>query len=352
MNHAKLHSLYESIKDVVQRAKYNAFTAVNFSMVLAYWDTGRLIVEDEQAGKRRATYGKAVIKELSLKLTNDFGPGFGEQALRNYRQFFLLFPICASLRRELTWTHYRLIIRVSNANARTYYLQEAAAQQWNVRTLERHIHSFYYERLLRSRDKKVLEEEMAAPPMQPEDILKDPLVLEFLDLPPNINYKEKDMEKAIISHIQKFMLELGKGFAFVGRQQHVRTENSDFFIDLVFYNCLLKCYVLIDLKMGTLTHQDIGQMDMYVRMYEDQRRAPDDNPTIGIVLCSDKDKAVVKYSVLQENQQIFATRYMLYLPTEDELQQLVENDRNILEEAAATYWRAGQTLGEFMSSNI
>jgi predicted nuclease of restriction endonuclease-like (RecB) superfamily len=350
MNQLAPHSLYESIKEVVQRAKNTAYTAVNFSMVLAYWDTGRLIIENEQAGKRRATYGKAIIKELSIKLTNDFGPGFGEQALRNYRQFFLLFPIRASLRRELTWTHYRLIIRVSNANARNYYLEEASSQQWNVRALERQINSFYYERLLSSPDKKVVEQEMAAIPMQPEEILKDPLVLEFLNLPPNINYKEKDFEKAIISHIQNFMLELGKGFAFVGRQQHVRTENSDFFIDLVFYNCLLKCYVLIDLKMGTLTHQDIGQMDMYVRMYEDLKRAPDDNPTIGIVLCSDKDRAVVKYSVLQENQQIFATRYMLYLPTEDELQQLVENDRNILEEAAAMYWRTGQALGDFAPS--
>jgi hypothetical protein len=174
--------------------------------------------------------------------------------------------------------------------------------------------------------------------MQPRDILKDPLVLEFLGLPSGINYKEKDLEKAIISHIQHFMLELGKGFAFVGRQQHIRTENSDFFIDLVFYNILLKCYVLIDMKMGALTHQDIGQMDMYVRMYETFKKAPDDNPTIGIILCSEKDQAVAKFSVLQENKQLFATKYMLYLPTEKELQELVETDRNILEEAAATYY--------------
>jgi len=179
--------------------------------------------------------------------------------------------------------------------------------------------------------------EMIAPPMQPRDILKDPLVLEFLDLPSHLDCKEKDMEKAIIGHLQHFMLELGKGFAFVGRQQYIRTENSDFFIDLVFYNCLLKCYVLIDIKMGALTHQDIGQMDMYVRMYETFKKAPDDNPTIGIILCSEKDQAVVKFSVLQENRQLFATRYMLYLPTEEELQQLIETDRNILEEELATY---------------
>ncbi len=240
----------------------------------------------------------------------------------------------------MTWTHYKSLIRVPQAKARNYYQQEAATQQWNTRTLERHIHSFYYERLLSSRDKDAIQQEMTAPPMQPQDILKDPLVLEFLGLPSNINYTEKELEKAIISHIQHFMLELGKGFAFVGRQQNIRTENSDFFIDLVFYNYLLKCYVLIDLKMGVLTHQDIGQMEMYVRMYEDLKRAPDDNPTIGIVLCSEKDRAVVKYSVLQENQQLFATKYLLYLPTEEELIQLVETDRNILEEAAATYHRS------------
>jgi len=173
--------------------------------------------------------------------------------------------------------------------------------------------------------------------MQAQEILKDPLVLEFLNLPANLSYKEKDLERAIISHIQHFMLELGKGFAFIGRQQHIRTDDADFFIDLVFYNYLLKCFVLIDLKMDKLTHQDIGQMDMYVRMYEDLKKAPDDNPTIGIVLCSEKDNAVVKYSILQENRQLFAAKYMLYLPTEEELRQLVETDRNILEEAAATY---------------
>jgi predicted nuclease of restriction endonuclease-like (RecB) superfamily len=237
------HSLYESIKDVVQNARTNAYKAVNFSMVLAYWETGRLIVEHEQAGKRRAAYGKAVIKELSIKLSVEFGPGFSEQGLRNYRQFFLAFPIRSTLWSELTWSHYKLLIRVVNINARNYYLQEAASQQWKVRTLERHIHSFYYERLLSSPDKKSIQQEIVVLPMQPEDILKDPLVLEFLKLPPNINYKEKDLEKAILSHLQNFMLEMGKGFAFVGRQQHVRTENSDFFIDLVFYNYVLKCHV-------------------------------------------------------------------------------------------------------------
>jgi predicted nuclease of restriction endonuclease-like (RecB) superfamily len=330
-------SPYESIKDVLHQARNRAYYATNSSMVLAYWNTGRLIVENEQAGQRKAAYGKAVIKELSVRLTGDFGPGFSEQGLRNYRQFYLLFPIRSTLRSELTWSHYKLIIRVSNPDARNYYRTEAAAQQWKIRTLERHIHTFYYERLLKSPDKNALTQEMAAPPMQPRDILKDPLVLEFLDLPSNIDYKEKDLEKAIISHIQHFMLELGKGFAFVGRQQYIRTENSDFYIDLVFYNCLLKCYVLIDLKMGALTHQDIGQMDMYVRMYETFRKAPDDNPTIGIILCSEKDQAVAKFSVLQENRQLFATKYLLYLPTEEELQHLVETDRNILEEAIATY---------------
>jgi predicted nuclease of restriction endonuclease-like (RecB) superfamily len=330
-------ALYESIIEILHKARTNACQVINFSMVQAYWETGRLIVENEQAGNRRASYGKAVIKELSKKLTKEFGPGFGEQALRNYRQFFLTFPIRASLRRELTWTHYRLLIRVLKPEKRNWYLEEAATQQWKVRTLERNINSFYYDRLLSSPDKKSIRQEMAAPPMQPREILKDPLVLEFLDLPTNINYKEKDLEKAIIGHIQHFMLELGKGFAFIGRQQHVRTDDTDFFIDLVFYNYLLKCFVLIDLKMDKLTHQDIGQMDMYVRMYEDLKRGPGDNPTIGIILCSEKDKAIVKYSVLQENRQLFATMYILFMPTEEELKQLVETDRNILEEVAANY---------------
>jgi predicted nuclease of restriction endonuclease-like (RecB) superfamily len=337
MNQPVPLSLYESVKEVLQQARNNTYRAVNFSMVQAYWETGRLIVEDEQAGKRRASYGKAVIKELSLKLTRDFGPGFGEPALRRYRQFFLAFPIRATVWHDLTWSHYRLIIKVLNINARNYYVKEAATQQWKVRTLERHINSFYYERLLSSQDKNSLQKEMEAPSMQAQDILKDPLVLEFLNLPTGINYKEKDLEKAIISHIQHFMLELGKGFAFIGRQQHIRTDNTDFFIDLVFYNYLLKCFVLIDLKMDKLTHQDIGQMDMYIRMYEDLKKGPEDNPTIGIILCSEKDNAVAKYSILQENRQLFATKYMLYLPTEEELRHLVETDRNILEEAASFY---------------
>jgi len=221
MNPSVPQSLYDSIKEVLQQTRNNAYRAVNSSMLLAYWESGRLIVEDEQAGKRRASYGKAVIKELSQKLTGDFGPGFSEPALRSYRQFFLTFPIRSALRSELTWTHYRLIIRVISADARNYYIKEAAAQQWKVRTLERHINSFYYERLLSSQDKKSIQKEMTAPPMQAQDILKDPLVLEFLNLPTNINYKEKDLERAIISHIQHFMLELGKGFAFIGRQQHI-----------------------------------------------------------------------------------------------------------------------------------
>ena len=337
--------LYESIRDIILNARNNACKAVNFAMVQAYWETGRLIVEDEQEGRRKAAYGKALLKKLSERLIEDLGPGFSESGLRNYRQFFLLFPIRSTLRSELSWTHYKSLIRVTNVKARNYYLQETATQQWKTRTLERHIHTFYYERLLSSRDKEAVIQEIIAPPLEPKDILKDPLVLEFLGLPSNINYLERDLEKAILSHIQHFMLELGKGFAFVGRQQNIRTENSDFFIDLVFYNYLLKCYVLIDMKMGGLTHQDIGQMDMYVRMYEALKRAPDDNPTIGIVLCSEKDRAVVKYSVLQENKQLFAAKYLLYMPTEEELQGLIQNDRIILEEATATYYRSWPAHG-------
>ncbi|MEK6698204.1 MAG: PDDEXK nuclease domain-containing protein [Nitrospirota bacterium] len=351
------HKFYESVAEVLRVARSNVYRAVNFAMVEAYWHVGRMIVEEEQQGKERAEYGAFLIKNLSINLTEEFGKGFTEPNLWNFRQFYLCFPnwhtLCAeskadkkdsdgascpeilyALRRELTWTHYRLLMRVEKPEARAWYLNEAADQNWSTRTLERQINSLYYERLHMSRDKKPVIKEMQqktahlAP--EPRDFIKDPYVLEFLGLKDNPDFRESDLEQAIIGKLQAFMLELGKGFAFVARQQRISTETKDFFIDLVFYNYLLKCFVLIDLKTGELAHQDIGQMDMYVRLYEDKYKSPDDNPTIGIILCTDKDETVVKYSVLKENKQLFASKYKLYLPSEQELIDEIEREKAMI----------------------
>lgn len=325
---------YRNISEILQTARQNAYRAVNFVMVEAYWNIGRLIIEEEQQGKQRADYGTHLIRNLSVKLNADFGKGFSEQSLWNMRLFYLKFPILSALRRELTWTHYKMLLRVENKNALSYYIQEAAEQNWSVRALERQINSLYYERLLMSRKKtqvvKEMKEKTAPLAPAPQDFIKDPYVLEFLGMPDVTQFRESDLEQAIIGKLREFILELGKGFAFVARQQRISTETSEFYIDLVFYNYLLKCFVLIDLKTGKLKHQDIGQMDMYVRLYEDKVKGADDNPTIGIILCTEKDHTVVKYSVLNENRRLFASKYKLYLPTEEELAREVEREKALL----------------------
>ena len=268
--------LVDDIRQILQDARQKTYTAINFAMVEAYWNIGRRIVEEEQHGKERADYGARLIKELAQKLTSEFGSGFSLANLKNFRQFYLTFPDFEksyTLRSQLTWSHYRLIMRVSNPKAREYYISEAASQNWSVRALERQINSLYHERLLMSRDKTPVVEEMqektSALAPTPRDFIKDPYVLEFLGMPNNPHFRESELEQAIIEKLREFILELGKGFAFVARQQRISTDTSEFFIDLVFYNYILKCFVLIDLKTGKLTHQDIGQMDMYVRLYED-----------------------------------------------------------------------------------
>ena len=352
---------YQSIADIIAQARRQSYRAVNSAMVEAYWQIGRMIVEEEQQGKERAEYGAFLIKNLAARLKKEFGRGFSEQSLWNFRQFYLCFPILSAPRRELeeplanandkeqfasdeailyalcrelTWTHYRLLIRVQNPKARAYYLKEAAEQNWSSRALERQINSFYYERLLASREKEPVIDEMrqqTAPLVdRPEDFIKDPYVLEFLNLADRASFHERELEQAIIDKLQAFMLELGKGFAFVARQQQIRTETKHFFIDLVFYNFILKCFVLLDLKTGELTHQDIGQMDMYVRLYEDKFKRADDNPTIGIILCTEKDETVVKYSVLEENKQLFAAEYQFYLPTEEELIEEIQREKRLI----------------------
>jgi predicted nuclease of restriction endonuclease-like (RecB) superfamily len=324
-------SLHSSIRSIIAEARSKVYRSINTVLVSAYWEIGRLIVEDEQKGKRRAEYGKAVLKELAEKLTAEFGKGFDESNLRYMRLFFMAFPIRDALRHELSWTHYRVLIRVENLKAREYYLNEAAAQNWSSRALERQINSLYYDRLLASKEKAPVEKEgkqkAGELAKQPQDFIRDPVVLEFLGLQSKASYRESDLESALITHLQVFLLELGNGFAFVARQQHIRTETADFFIDLVFYHFQLRCFILIDLKAGALSHQDVGQMDMYVRMYDDLKRQKGDNPTIGLILCTDKDTTIVKYSVLNEGKRLFASRYRLYLPSEKELKALIEQDR-------------------------
>jgi predicted nuclease of restriction endonuclease-like (RecB) superfamily len=333
-----METLYESIKSVLETARQQTVRAVNATMVNAYWQIGRLIVEDEQQGQTRAQYGTQQLKDLAERLTTEFGKGFDERELRRIRQFYLTFPIRDALRPELPWTHYRLLMRVESEAARNWYIAEAVAQNWSSRALDRQISSLYYDRLLATREadradiRHEADEKTRPLALQPKDILKDPYILEFLDLKPDWKLYEKDLEQSLIDNLQKFMLELGKGFAFVARQQRISTESKHFFVDLVFYNYVLKCFVLVDLKTSELTHQDIGQMDMYVRLYEDLHKQPGDNPTIGLILSTEKDETIVKYSVLNGSEQLFASRYKLLLPTETELKAELERGRFLIEQ--------------------
>ena len=312
--------LFLSVKELIIQSRTRAYRMVNSVLLETYWHIGKLIVEDEQQGKQRAEYGKAVLKNLAKQLIVEFGKGFDERNLNNMRAYYKTFPIWNAMRTELSWTHYRLICRLDAEEKRQYYLTESIANNWNSRMLQRQINSLAFERVLQH-PKSIVEK----PTIQ--SLIKDPYIFEFLGLPADTHNTEHSIETAIINHIQHFLLEFGKGFAFVARQQHIVTDASDFFIDLVFYNYLLKCFVIIDLKTGTLAHQDIGQIDMYVRMYDDVKRSADDNPTIGILLCSEKDETIVKYSVLNDKNNLFASKYLLYLPKEEELKQLIEEDR-------------------------
>ena len=324
------HKLLVDIRQIIEQARQRVYQTVNSEMVQAYWHIGRLIVEDEQQGQQRAAYGKQQLQQLSEHLTREFGKGFDASNLRNMRSFYLCFPNRDALRHKLSWTHYRLLIRVENPKAREWYLQEAMDQSWSARALERQIGVLYYERLLSSQDRAAVEQEAKANTTElrarPEDYLRDPYVLDFLNLPSQ-TFLESELEQGLIDNLQQFLLELGKGFAFVARQQRISTDDQDFYIDLVFYNFKLKCFLLIDLKLGKLTHQDVGQMDSYVRIYDRHKKGEDDNPTIGLILCSQKSETIAKYSVLADNQQLFAAKYLPYLPTEDELRLELERER-------------------------
>lgn len=324
------------IKTILKNARQKAYTAVNSAMVEAYWEIGRRIVEEEQRGKERAEYGKEIVKNLSKELTEEFGKGFSRRTLWEMRKLYVYFSDYEKVRTlfaQLTWSHFQKVLRVSDEKARIFYLTEAAENMWSVRTLDRNISTLYYNRIIASIDKKTVEDEMKEKikSLQTEEFIKNPVVLEFLDLPANMSYTESQLEKALTDDIQKFMMELGKGFAFVERQQHIRTENSDFYIDLVFYNYILKCFVIVELKTGKLTHQDIGQLDMYVRMYNDLKKQENDNPTIGLLLCTDTDSTVIKYSVLNDNKNLFASKYVNYLPSEEELINEIERQKILFE---------------------
>lgn len=324
------------IKKILKNARQKAYTAVNSAMVEAYWEIGRRIVEEEQNGKERAEYGKEILQNLSKELTEEFGKGYSYRTLREIRQFYLMFSDFEKWRTvsaKLTWSHFQKVLRVSDEKARIFYLTEAAENMWSVRTLDRNISTLYYNRIVASIDKKTVEDEMKEKikSLQTEEFIKNPVVLEFLDLPTNMSYTESQLEKALTDDIQKFMMELGKGFAFVERQQHIRTENSDFYIDLVFYNYILKCFVIVELKTEKLTHQDIGQLDMYVRMYDDLKKQENDNPTIGLLLCTETDRTIIKYSVLNDNKNLFASKYINYLPSEEELINEIERQKTLFE---------------------
>ncbi len=311
-------NLFSEVRDIILNARNLTYKSSNTILLNMYWEIGRVIVEEEQQGSSKAEYGKATLKNLARQLTVEFGKGFDESNLRNIRQFYKAFQIRDALRHELSWTHYRIISRLEDEQLRFRYIEHAIDGGWDTRTLQRNIRTQYLGRLLDTETKERIT---------PENLIKDPYIFEFLGLTPATDLTENQLETALIDHLQKFLMELGKGFAFVARQQHIVTDTSDFFIDLVFYNYYLKCFVLIDLKMNELTHDAIGQMDMYVRMYNDLKKGADDNPTIGIILCTDKDETIVTYSVLSDNEKLFASKYRLYLPKEEELVRLIEDDK-------------------------
>ena len=372
--YVKSTNLLHDAQQIIETAQNFAYRAVNVAMVQRNWLLGKRIAEEELQGKERAEYGAEIIKSLSFELMQIYGKGFTKSNLYTFTEFYKAFPnifqsvigksgneifhtvsgkslpakldtmrlnssveILDPLRPKsfslLTWTHYFTLLQVKDTEARNWYMQEAAEQTWSVRTLQRNISSQYYFRLLQSQKKDLVKKEMlkitSAFQQDKLEFIKNPVIAEFLGLAPNSDLTESDLEKSIISNLQKFLIELGKGFAFVARQQHIKTDKQDYFIDLVFYNYILKCFVLVDLKTSKITHQDVGQMDMYIRMYDDLKRTEGDNPTLGIVLCADTDEDIARYSILNGNEQLFATKYKTYLPSEEELRAEIETQKRL-----------------------
>lgn len=330
-----LNQVALDIKQILLQARQDAYKATASAMIDAYWHIGKRIVEEEQAGADRAIYGSNLINQLAEEL----GKGFSARSLRDFRQFYQTFSNLEDLAHmcaNLNWSHFRLIMRIENEQARNYYLKESTVQNWSVRTLDRNISTLYYQRLISSQKKSILQEEMeqqtADLKQNPDDFIRNPAVLDFLNLPTSKSYTEQELEQSLIDNLQQFLLELGKGFSFVARQKLIRTETSEFYIDLVFYNYMLKCFVLVELKTHRITHQDIGQLDMYVRMFDDLERPEGDNPTIGILLCTETDSTIAKYSVLNESKQLFANKYLPYLPSEEELVAEIEREKMVIKQ--------------------
>ena len=326
-------TFYKDVRKVLEDARKRAYRKIENEIVIAYWQIGKMIVE-KQGGESRAKYGDGLIKELSIKLTEDFGKGFDERELRRMRQFYTIFPIWDSACPELTWSHFRLLIRVEDEHARNFYMKETIEANWSVRQLQREINTFSYQRYLASHGNHDVVDDTAKREKKddPKDIIKDPYVLDFLGLKPGGGFYESELEQALIDHLQEFLLELGSGFAFVARQKRLDMDGTNFYIDLVLYNYKLKCFILIDLKRGSLTHQDLGQMQMYVNYYTRELMEPGDNPPIGIVLCSEKNDTLVRYTLPLDNKQIYASKYMLYLPKEEDLRDEMNKQIEFLEE--------------------
>ena len=333
-----MSTLIDDVRGIVESGLRKAYQNANAITVLTYWQVGRRIVEEEQQGERRAEYGAQIINMLSANLCRTYAKGYTSRDLRAYRQFYLSFndlEIWYSRVPNLTWTHFRTLLSVTSDEARYWYVKEASREMWSVRTLARNVGSQYYHRLLQSPKKEAVIAEMQqlTAPLQEDarQFMKDPVVAEFLQLPSNTDFTESELEKAIIKHLRAFLLELGRGFAFMYEQYHIKTDAGDFYIDLVFYNVVLKCYVLIDLKTKKVTHQDVGQMDMYVRMFDDLKRTEGDNPTIGLLLCSETSEDIARYSVLHDSKQLFASKYLTFLPSQEELQREIEKQKTIFE---------------------
>lgn len=335
-NIAVYQPMIAEIKQIITAGRQHVYQAANEAMVLTYWNIGKRIVEQEQKGKERAEYGTALMDTLAQELTGEFGSSYSKRNLQYFRKFYLAFPdeqIVNTSVHNLNWSHFRSLSRVSDETARLWYMKEAAQESWSVRTLDRNIGTQYYYRLLQSPQKEAVISEMQRKTSQFQrnqfELLKSPMIAEFLGFKNEDSFVETDLESAILSHIRDFLMEMGKGFAFVARQQHIITDTQDYYIDLVFYNIELRCYVLVDLKMGTITHQDVGQIDMYVRMYDELKRKEGDNPTLGILLCGETSEDIARYSVLHDNERFFMSKYLTYLPTKEQLRVEIERQKEI-----------------------
>lgn len=336
VNYNKSDDVFSDIQSIIETAQNQAYKTVDSILTQRNWLIGYRIAEEELAGHDRADYGTEVIKQLSKELTAKYGKGYDRSNLYHYVRFYKTYPkiidtACRLSQIRLTWSHYRVLLQVSDSAAREWYENEAYEQTWSVKTLQRNVSSQYYYRMLKTHNQDVVDSEMKQLTSNYQndklEFIKNPVIAEFLGLSPSVDFTESKLESCIITNLQRFLMELGKGYAFVARQQHIKTEKQDYYIDLVFYNYILKCFVLIDLKTEKITHQDVGQMDMYIRMYDELKRGEGDNPTIGIVLCSDTDEDIARYSVLHGNEQLFASKYKLYLPTEEELRDEIETQK-------------------------